>query len=69
MINRSTRKHVEKSYLYGTPQKVAAEMKAFADAGATWIGVLDVMPALLQPAEAATAMARSIEVCRLLKQY
>lgn len=67
MIGRSTRKHVEKSYLWGSPRKVAAEMKAFADVGVTWIGVLDVMPALLQPEEAATAMNRGIEVCRLLK--
>ena len=67
MINRSTRRHVEKSYLWGSPEDVAKQMQAFADAGVNWIGVLDVMPALLQPEEAATAITRSIEVCRVLK--
>ncbi len=67
MIGRSTRQHAEKSFLYGSPDKVAAEMKAFADAGVNWIGVLDFMPTLLQPAEAATAITRSIDVCRRLK--
>ena len=43
-------------------------MRAFVDAGVTWTGVLDVMPSLLEPEEAATAISRSIEVCAALKR-
>jgi phthiodiolone/phenolphthiodiolone dimycocerosates ketoreductase len=68
MMSRTTRRHVEKSYLYGTPAQVAAQIQPFVDAGVTWVGILDVMPALLQPEEAMGAIHRSIEVCRLLKQ-
>jgi phthiodiolone/phenolphthiodiolone dimycocerosates ketoreductase len=68
MIGRSTRAHAEKSYLYGSPQQVANTIKRFVEAGVTWVGVLDVMPIMLQPEEAGTAVRRAIEVCRLLKQ-
>ena len=68
MIGRSTRAHVEKSYLYGTPEKVADQLKPFVEAGVTWVGILDVMPMMLEPAEAATSVDRSIEICRRLKQ-
>ena len=67
MINRSSREHVEKSYLYGTPEKVAAEIRAFVDAGVTWVGILDVMPAMLAAEEGPQALARSIRVCAQLK--
>ena len=68
MISRSTRQHVEKSYLYGSPQQVAKKIQAFVDVGVTWIGVIDVMPALIKPEEAPAAMQRSIDVCKYLKQ-
>jgi phthiodiolone/phenolphthiodiolone dimycocerosates ketoreductase len=67
MINRSTRAHVEKSYLYGAPEKVAAEIQGFVDAGVTWVGILDVMPAMLTAEEGPQALGRSIKLCELLK--
>jgi phthiodiolone/phenolphthiodiolone dimycocerosates ketoreductase len=67
MINRSTREHAEKSYLYGTPEKVAAEIQGFVDAGVTWVGILDVMPAMLTAEEGPQALGRSIRVCERLK--
>ena len=68
MIGRSTRQHVEKSYLYGSPKKVADKIREFVDVGVTWVGIIDVMPAMIEPEQAAAAGQRSVEVCRLLKQ-
>ena len=68
MIARSTLRHAEKSFLFGTASKIAADIQPYVDAGVTWVGVLDFIPMLLEPAESAAALARSIEVCRLLKQ-
>lgn len=67
MLGRCTRAHVEKSYLYGSPEKVADELQAFVDVGVTWVGVLDVMPALLTAEEGPEALGRSIAVCDRLK--
>ena len=65
---RVPRKMVERTYVTGTPADAAAVYKDYVDAGATWVSVVDIMPILLPPEEAATAMSRSIEVCRLLKE-
>jgi phthiodiolone/phenolphthiodiolone dimycocerosates ketoreductase len=67
MMDRCTRAHVEKSYLYGSPEKVVSELQAFVDAGVTWVGVLDVMPAMLTAEEGPEALSRSIAVCGGLK--
>jgi phthiodiolone/phenolphthiodiolone dimycocerosates ketoreductase len=67
MIGRATREHVEKSYLYGSPEKVARDLQAFVDAGVTWVGILDVMPAMLTAEEGPEALGRSIKVCGHLK--
>jgi phthiodiolone/phenolphthiodiolone dimycocerosates ketoreductase len=67
MMGRCTREHVEKSYLYGPPDKVAAELRAFVDVGVTWVGILDVMPAMLTAEEGPEALGRSIAVCGRLK--
>jgi phthiodiolone/phenolphthiodiolone dimycocerosates ketoreductase len=67
MIGRATRGHVEKSYLYGAPEQVADQISAFVDAGVTWVGILDVMPMLLEPDEIPSALDRSIALCRRLK--
>ena len=68
MIARATRRHAEKSFLIGPAAKIAADIQPYVEAGVTWVGVLDFMPMLQEPAESAAALARSIEVCRLLKQ-
>jgi phthiodiolone/phenolphthiodiolone dimycocerosates ketoreductase len=67
MISKSTRAHVEKSYLHGSPQKVASELQPFIDAGISWVGILDVSGRLLDPDDAARCVERQIETCRLIK--
>jgi alkanesulfonate monooxygenase SsuD/methylene tetrahydromethanopterin reductase-like flavin-dependent oxidoreductase (luciferase family) len=58
---------IDKSWFSGTPAEVAKEFQAYVDAGVDWLQVYDVLPIYLQPAEAAQAHPRSIEVCRILK--
>lgn len=67
MIARVTRPMSEKTWIYGTPQKVAEDLQAYVDAGVTWIGVVDILPMVLPPEDAAGALSRSLQVCRLLK--
>ena len=69
MIARTTREMSEKTWIYGTPDVVSKELTRYIDAGATWINVIDMLPLLLPLEEQAAALPRSIEVCRLLKQY
>ena len=67
IIGRSTRAHVEKSYLYGSPAKVAEDLQPFIDAGISWVGILDVLPMLLDPEDAARGTERQIEACGHIK--
>ena len=46
----------------------AEAASAFVEAGANFVGIVDVMPLLLDPTEGEAAFARGIEVCGLLKQ-
>lgn len=66
---RVPRAMVEKSAFWGTPAEAAAFGQQFIDAGASFVGVLDVMPLATGPAGWPDSIARSIEVCRLLKRH
>jgi phthiodiolone/phenolphthiodiolone dimycocerosates ketoreductase len=61
------REAVEKSFFIGTPEKVAADLQAYVDAGVTWAMMADVMPFVLDIDEAAEAGRRAVEVCAILK--
>jgi hypothetical protein len=52
----------------GFAQKVATDLQAYIDAGATAVGILDVMFDTLAPEEALASVQPSIEVCPLLKE-
>ncbi len=58
---------MEKTYIYGTPNEVAKELKDWVDAGADWIAPFDMTPQMLAPEEATQQVQTSIELCRLLK--
>jgi phthiodiolone/phenolphthiodiolone dimycocerosates ketoreductase len=68
MIDRVPREMVEKSFIAGSPAQVAEAASAFVEAGANFVGIVDVMPLVLDPAEGEAAFARGLEVCGLLKQ-
>lgn len=67
MLSGVTREVTEKAWLYGTPKHVGDTLRDYTDAGATWISIIDLLPPVLQPADAQTALTRSIEVCQTLK--
>lgn len=68
MESRTTHEMSRLSWITGTPQEVARELGRYADAGVTYINVLDILPIVLPLEELSDALPRSIEVCRLLKQ-
>lgn len=68
VLAKTTPEHARKGWLVGTPAQVAAQIQPFIDAGADWVCPMDYLPLVLQPEEAAAAFARSIELCRLIKQ-
>jgi phthiodiolone/phenolphthiodiolone dimycocerosates ketoreductase len=67
MDAKVTMKMMEKSYHYGTPQDVGAELQAYVEAGATEIILFDMLPMTLPLEESQAALSRSLEVCSILK--
>ncbi|HVW31136.1 MAG TPA: LLM class flavin-dependent oxidoreductase [Acidimicrobiia bacterium] len=67
IVDRATPKMVAKSFLWGTPASVAGQLRDFVEAGANWVTILDFLPAVRPLEESFSALARSIEICRLLK--
>jgi phthiodiolone/phenolphthiodiolone dimycocerosates ketoreductase len=68
MLSRVTPEMSRKSWMYGTPKKVAAQVQTYIDAGVTWVAIVDLLPTTLEPEQQAAALGRSIELCRLIKQ-
>jgi phthiodiolone/phenolphthiodiolone dimycocerosates ketoreductase len=67
VLEKVTRDHVLAGWVCGTPAEVAATVKEYVDAGADWVCPMDYLPIVLDPAEAPTAFARSLETARLIK--
>jgi phthiodiolone/phenolphthiodiolone dimycocerosates ketoreductase len=57
----------DRAWIRGTPARVAEQLQAFVDAGANWSSCIDMMPAILDPADAATAITRSFDIAGRLK--
>ncbi|BDB45607.1 MULTISPECIES: LLM class flavin-dependent oxidoreductase [Mycobacterium] len=58
---------IEKSYIIGTPDEVAAELQKYVDAGADYIAPSDLAPAILQAEEQPRALETILQVCACLK--
>lgn len=67
VVSRTTRAHCEAAFSHGTPAEVAAEVAAYVEAGCNYVAICDLMPLVLEPADAQGAIARSIEACGLVK--
>jgi phthiodiolone/phenolphthiodiolone dimycocerosates ketoreductase len=68
VLSRVSPDMMEKAFCYGEPADVAAYAQGFVDAGATQVSVIDILPIALVPLEEQmSALGRSIEVCRILK--
>ena len=68
ILSRVTRKMSELSFVYGNPAQVAEQIQPYIDAGATCIDLCDVMPLVLDAADAQASLGRQIDVCARIKQ-
>jgi phthiodiolone/phenolphthiodiolone dimycocerosates ketoreductase len=66
-LAKTTRAHVLKCWLSGTPGEVAEMIQPYIDAGADWVCPMDYMPLVLPPEEAQEAFGRSVELCGHIK--
>lgn len=67
ILGRVTPEMSDKAWIRGTPARVSERLQAFVDAGANWISCIDMMPAILDPADGATAITRSFDIAGRLK--
>jgi len=67
VLPKVTVEHVTKGWLCGTPAEVASQIRPYVDAGADWVCPMDYMPLVLDPAEAAAALRRSVDLCAAIK--
>jgi phthiodiolone/phenolphthiodiolone dimycocerosates ketoreductase len=68
LLARTTHLMAEKSFVYGTPISVAEQVQQYVDAGATWVSICDILPLILDPADAQAGLARNIDICTRLKK-
>jgi phthiodiolone/phenolphthiodiolone dimycocerosates ketoreductase len=68
VLARTTRAHCEKTWIYGTPEQVAAQLQPYVDLGTRWMHVADTLPFVLDPEDGANTVTRTIEVARIIKE-
>jgi phthiodiolone/phenolphthiodiolone dimycocerosates ketoreductase len=68
VLAKTTRAHAEKGYIWGTPERVAARLRAYADAGVTFVAPADYLPVVSDPEDAQGATSRGIDCLRALKK-
>jgi phthiodiolone/phenolphthiodiolone dimycocerosates ketoreductase len=69
LLSRTTHEMAQKSFVYGTPASVADQVAQYVEAGATWVSVCDILPLILDPADAQLGQHRNLEVCARLKKH
>lgn len=67
VLGNVSREMVEKAFIIGTPDTVAAELQRYIDAGVTRIHPGNCASIVLGPSEAEAAVSADIELLRLLK--
>jgi phthiodiolone/phenolphthiodiolone dimycocerosates ketoreductase len=67
VVARVTPKMIEKSWLIGTPEEVAAQLRPWVEAGASYIAPSDLAPAVMEPEEHPEVFQTMIELCAQLK--
>ena len=66
-IDRVTDQMVRRSWFIGSPEKVAGELRAYQDAGVSWIHVSDMLPLAIDIPPEETPMDRTYEVFKILR--
>ena len=67
VVAKVTPAMIEKSWLAGTPEEVADQLRPWVEAGADYIAPSDLAPAVLEAHEQEGALRRMIELCAHLK--
>lgn len=67
IISRVTPEMVRKTYFYGSPADIAAQVKPYVKAGATLNLLADLSP-LMVPTDPMQSIEQMAEICRLVKQ-
>jgi phthiodiolone/phenolphthiodiolone dimycocerosates ketoreductase len=67
VLSRVTDEMVRKSWFIGSPEKVAADLKAFQEAGVSWLHLSDLLPLAIDIPADETPMDRTYEVFRILR--
>ncbi len=67
VISKTTRRHCEAAWLYGTPEHVADALVPYVETGISWIGVADYLSMLLPLEEAAGAFQFAVDALGRLK--
>jgi phthiodiolone/phenolphthiodiolone dimycocerosates ketoreductase len=63
VVARVSPKMIEKSWLIGTPEEVAAQLRPWVEAGADYLA-----PAIMEPAEQPEVFQSMIELCAQLHE-
>jgi len=63
-----TRRMSELCFIWGNAEQVAAQIQPYIDAGATCVDIAELLPLLLDPADAQAAIGRQLDVCARVKK-
>ena len=67
ILGRLSDEQARLSWIMGTPQEVGSRLREYVEAGVTWVMVADMMSMTFTPDDPARALARTMEVCSLIK--
>jgi phthiodiolone/phenolphthiodiolone dimycocerosates ketoreductase len=67
ILAATTREHVTRAWITGTPSGIAAQIKPYLQAGIEWVMPIDYLPLMGDPADAPSSVAWMIELCAALK--
>jgi phthiodiolone/phenolphthiodiolone dimycocerosates ketoreductase len=67
VVARTTTQMSRDAYFCGTPAEVAARAQEFVDAGATFVGIADMLPLALGPEHAEASLRRAVTISNTLK--
>jgi phthiodiolone/phenolphthiodiolone dimycocerosates ketoreductase len=68
ILGKVTRRMSELGFIWGNAEQVAAQIQPYVDAGATCIDLVELLPLLLDPADAQASIGRQLDVCARLKK-
>lgn len=68
ILRRVTDKMVEESVIRGNVKEVTAQAQGYIDAGANVIDLMDVLPMVLDPADAQAGLMRQLDFCARIKK-